>query len=134
MPSLPSSLPSSPSNAVLSTRSFSTYFFAFRFALNSDLSIFSTFTFDQTSGLGLSYKTSANNRMVVLEHLHHLVWIQSHTRNWLQHLLCILNQLSPRLAYFQLFFRSLTIHSRCSTRLLSCNVISLPLSSTQEKI
>jgi len=42
----------------LSTRSFPTYFFAFRFALNSDLSVFSTFTFDQTSVLGSAYNSS----------------------------------------------------------------------------
>ena len=30
-------------------------------------------------------KLDWNNRTVVLEHLHHLVWIQSHTLNWLQH-------------------------------------------------
>ena len=40
-------------------------------------------------------KLDWNNRTVVLVHLHHLVWIQSHTRYWRQHLLCILNQLSP---------------------------------------
>jgi hypothetical protein len=32
-------------------------------------------------------KLDWNNRTEVLEHLHHLVWIQSHTHNWLQHLL-----------------------------------------------
>jgi len=33
-------------------------FFAFRFALNSDLSVFSTFTFDQTSELGSAFNSS----------------------------------------------------------------------------
>ncbi len=40
-------------------------------------------------------KLDWNNRTVVLEHLHHLVWIQSHTHNWLQHLLRIPNHLGP---------------------------------------
>jgi len=40
-------------------------------------------------------KLDWNNRTVVLEYLHHLVWIQSQALNWLQHLLRVLNHLGP---------------------------------------
>jgi hypothetical protein len=49
----------SPSlNVTLSICSFPASFFAFRFALNSDLYVFSTFTFDHTCSLGSMYMTS----------------------------------------------------------------------------
>jgi hypothetical protein len=58
-------------------------------ALNSDLSLFSTFTFNHTSAFGFHIQYIRmilywNVGTVVIPHIHHLVQIQSRTFNWHQ--------------------------------------------------